>query len=306
MRKFGIDISRWQRGIDFDAIVRDSVEFVILRGAYTCDKDSCFDAFYSAAKARGLGVGVYQYSMAESAAEARSEALYLIENVLSGRQLDYPIYLDVEDSVQKALGKSTMDEIINAWAEVMEAHKYFCGVYCNGDFYRNYCSGSELSQRYTWWYAAWSNDEVTAYSMWQFGGSTNEQRSPVVAGMVCDQDYAYEDFPSIIKGAGLNGYSGGDSSETETIVQNDQVVTETEKGDERAVTLTLNYLQLGDCGAQVLTLQALLNEFNNACLAKDGVFGNATYAAVLDYQRSRHLSADGVVGAETWTQLLLK
>lgn len=61
---FGIDISKWQKGFNFDQAIAEGVKFVILRGAYACGKDAEFDRFYAAAKAKGLPVGVYQYSMA--------------------------------------------------------------------------------------------------------------------------------------------------------------------------------------------------------------------------------------------------
>ena len=131
----------------------------------------------------------------------------MINTVLAGKQFDYPVYLDVEDAVQKALGKTSMDAIIRAWCQVMEAAGYFVGVYSNLDFYQNYCSGAELAKRYSWWMAQWCSTEVTAYPMHQFGGSTNYVRSNQVAGHVCDQDYCYADFPDIIKAAGKNGYS---------------------------------------------------------------------------------------------------
>ncbi|NLU24156.1 MAG: LysM peptidoglycan-binding domain-containing protein [Clostridiales bacterium] len=216
MRKFGIDISRWQRGMDLAQAKAEGVEFVILRGANSCDKDSCFDDFYAQARRWGLGVGAYQYSMATTIDEARAEAEYMINTVLSGKQFDYPIYLDCEDEVQKRLGKNTMDAIIRTWCDALEAAGYFAGVYCNGDFYRNYCSGAELAKRYTWWYAAWCKEEITDYPMHQFGGGTNLVRSNIVAGHVCDQDYCYTDFPSIIKAAGKNGHSTDTPQEAPT------------------------------------------------------------------------------------------
>jgi LysM repeat protein len=42
--------------------------------------------------------------------------------------------------------------------------------------------------------------------MWQFGGETNQQRSPILAGQTVDQDYCYYDYPSVIKNGGFNGY----------------------------------------------------------------------------------------------------
>lgn len=42
--------------------------------------------------------------------------------------------------------------------------------------------------------------------MWQFGGDVNLLRSNRVAGVVCDQNFMYEDFPTIIRERGLNGF----------------------------------------------------------------------------------------------------
>jgi hypothetical protein len=47
---------------------------------------------------------------------------------------------------------------------------------------------------------------VEGVQVWQYGGETNYIRSNKIAGVVCDQDYSYVDFPSLIKAKGLNGY----------------------------------------------------------------------------------------------------
>ena len=46
--------------------------------------------------------------------------------------------------------------------------------------------------------------------MWQFGGETNKIRSNKIAGITCDQNYAYKDYPSIMMQKGLNGYKISD------------------------------------------------------------------------------------------------
>ena len=58
----------------------------------------------------------------------------------------------------------------------------------------------------------------------------------------------------------------------------------------------------GSTGAAVTLLQTDLNVLGYG-LAVDGVFGAATYAAVIKFQRSQGLSQDGVVGPETWAAL---
>lgn len=54
----------------------------------------------------------------------------------------------------------------------------------------------------------------------------------------------------------------------------------------------------------VRSLQYLLNA-RGAKLAVDGAFGPNTKAAVVKFQRSRHLTSDGVVGAATWRALIV-
>jgi peptidoglycan hydrolase-like protein with peptidoglycan-binding domain len=54
----------------------------------------------------------------------------------------------------------------------------------------------------------------------------------------------------------------------------------------------------------VRSLQYLLNA-HGAKLTADGVFGPQTRLAVVAFQRARHLTAGGVVGAATWRALLV-
>jgi peptidoglycan hydrolase-like protein with peptidoglycan-binding domain len=53
----------------------------------------------------------------------------------------------------------------------------------------------------------------------------------------------------------------------------------------------------------VRSLQYLLDS-RGAKVSADGVFGAKTTAAVIAFQRSRHLAADGVAGPQTWAALI--
>ena len=61
----------------------------------------------------------------------------------------------------------------------------------------------------------------------------------------------------------------------------------------------------GSRNGDVRVLQQLVSEAEHARpgLARDGVFGPLTQAAVLRFQRQRGLEVDGVVGARTWMSL---
>jgi hypothetical protein len=67
-----------------------------------------------------------------------------------------------------------------------------------------------------------------------------------------------------------------------------------------AAKLGTRVLKLGMSGADVAYLQRWLG------LDADGVFGPATLAKVLAYQKMRGIAADGVVGKGTWSQMGIK
>ena len=207
MKVFGIDVSKWNGDFDFSKAKSEGVKFAILRGAYACEKDVRFESYYKACKGLDLAVGVYHYSMAKNVAEARAEANFLIQNVLKGKQFEYPIYMDVEDNTLKALGKDKLTEIVIAFCDTLEKTGYYVGIYSSGSFFGTYMHESKL-ERFDKWVAHWSKQcsYKGNYGMWQFGGETNVIRSNKVAGVVCDQNYAFVDYPKIIKDKGLNGY----------------------------------------------------------------------------------------------------
>lgn len=212
MAKFGIDVSKWQ-GSNFDfgrAKREDGVEFVVLRGAYSVYKDSQFENYYAKCKSLNLPVGVYHYSMATTVEQAKTEAKFLYEKVLKNKQFELPIYIDVEDKVQLALSKQLLTEIVKAWCEYLEAKKYFVGIYAGKYTFQGNLDDTQL-KRYSHWIPMWGKectyDDKSILGMWQFGGETNLLRSNQIAGVVCDQNYMYFDFPTVIKSKKLNGFS---------------------------------------------------------------------------------------------------
>ena len=68
---------------------------------------------------------------------------------------------------------------------------------------------------------------------------------------------------------------------------------------------TAGYPQIkrGSISTYVLIAQDDLNTLGFRTGGLDGIFGAQTQNAVREYQRSRGLSADGVVGCNTWRSL---
>ena len=136
MKIFGVDISRYQANMDLAKAKQEGVNFTIIRGAYGRSKDTAFESNYTKAKNLGLGVGVYWWTRATSESAAKSEATYLINNVLKGKQFEYPIYIDVEDKLLASLGKSKVDAIIRSACETLENAGYYAGFYMNSYWFK--------------------------------------------------------------------------------------------------------------------------------------------------------------------------
>jgi len=215
-RVFGIDVSTWQGNFNFKQASNEGVKFAIIRGAYNRSKDNRFEEYYKNAKAVGLDVGVYQYSMATTAEEALAEAKYLENNVLKNKKFELPIYIDIEDNVHRNLTRNQVSNIAKIWLDYLEDRGYFVGIYSNKFFLETYLN-EDVRLDYSIWVAEWATECTYQgpYGMWQFGGETNLIRSNKIAGVVCDQNYMIVDFPSLIVERGMNGYGGSDGGGSE-------------------------------------------------------------------------------------------
>jgi hypothetical protein len=71
-----------------------------------------------------------------------------------------------------------------------------------------------------------------------------------------------------------------------------------------SVVFTMETLRKGSKGTQVKVLQFMLYVNGFECGNADGIFGAKTLAAVKAYQKAHGLTADGIVGRNTWTSIL--
>ncbi len=70
--------------------------------------------------------------------------------------------------------------------------------------------------------------------------------------------------------------------------------------------ITLDMLSKGSSGYQVKSAQAILEANGYSCgsYGADGDFGSGTESAVKKFQKAKGLSADGIIGTDTWNKLL--
>lgn len=208
----GCDLSIYQGEIDFAKLkagtaTNKGADFAILRAGYgrlVSQKDKKFESYYSGCKKVGINTGAYWYSYAMSEDEARQEAQACLE-VLKGKKFEMPIYYDVEEQKQFALGKQKVSAIIRAFLEVVEKAGYWVGLYSNTSSLNSYIE-DDIKKRYAIWVAHWGVKAPTyqgQYGIWQY---TEKGYMNGINGNV-DLDFCYFDYPTEIKRHGLNGYT---------------------------------------------------------------------------------------------------
>ncbi len=175
----GIDVSKWQGTIDWAKVKNSGAEFAIIRvgyGMYENQKDSQFENNYAGCLKNNIPVGVYFYSYALNTQEAKKEAEVVL-NWLNGRELNLPVYFDIEDKTQQNLGKTTLTNMCIAFCEEIEKAGYWAGVYANKYWFTDLLDNVAISNRFTCWVAQYNsvNTYTGKYDMWQYtsSGSTD-------------------------------------------------------------------------------------------------------------------------------------
>ena len=202
-RSLGIDVSYHNKGINWEAVRAQGVDFAIIRLGYRgwesgqLHEDECFRQNLRGAKAAGLRVGVYLYSTAVNVQEAKEEAAFILTQ-LRGFPLDLPVYLDTEQSGEYPWGRADRlhkvrrYEIITSFCRTIRDGGYAVGVYSGQNYLKNHVAIHTFSQ-YPIWLASYTRynrlpDFPYAYDMWQFTDRA------VVAGIrgLVDMSAVYE------------------------------------------------------------------------------------------------------------------
>jgi LysM repeat protein len=120
--------------------------------------------------------------------------------------------MDVEATTANA--KSGTTEAAIAFCRALEAAGYYAGIYSSTySGFRDRLDDSKLTP-FTHWVAQYASECTYggAYGIWQYSSSG---RVNGINGNV-DLDISYQDYPSIIKAGGFNGYPNAGSSQPAT------------------------------------------------------------------------------------------
>lgn len=177
----GIDVSKWNGTIDWNAVANAGINFAIIRVGYrgytkgTLVEDSYFKQNIEGATKAGIKVGLYFFTQAITEAEAVEEASMAIA-LVSGYQLQLPIYFDTEDVEGNGradkMSVAARTAITKAFCETVKNAGYIPGVYASTSWYNNQLNASELTG-YDIWVAHYANvcGFKGRYHMWQYTSS---------------------------------------------------------------------------------------------------------------------------------------
>ncbi|MBQ8527263.1 MAG: glycoside hydrolase family 25 protein [Lachnospiraceae bacterium] len=197
---FGIDVSKWNKDIDWEKVKAAGVEFAIIRCGYRGSasgalvEDPYFAKNIKGATDAGVRVGLYFFTQAVTPVEAVEEASMVL---MLGKQykLSYPIFIDTEgaggNGRADGLDKETRTAVCRAFCETIENAGYTAGVYASKHWLENNLDTEQLSS-YSTWLAQYSAQPTYEgeYDMWQY---TSAGKIDGISTLV-DYNVSYMDY----------------------------------------------------------------------------------------------------------------
>lgn len=193
-RLSGIDVSKWQGDIDFNAVKSAGIDFVMIRVYNGYTVDPYFESNYKKAKAAGLNIGVYYYTYATTMQQAQQDAMTVL-GILKGRSLQYPVTIDMEDaSLLNGLSNTDRTDILWTFCSTIQQNSsYKYALYANLNWLNNYFENHRLVGMPIWIARYCDPSLGHRYTgagnvfMWQY---TSQGTLPGINGYV-DMNFAY-------------------------------------------------------------------------------------------------------------------
>lgn len=168
MRK-GVDLSTWQKNVDYKKLKESGIEFAIIRVCYgTSLKDNMFETHYRGLKENGIKVGAYVYSVAENYQEGVKEASVCLD-LIKNKEFELPIFYDIEDKLLLNMSKDERNKMIINFCEYIKGAGFNVGVYANLNWFNNYLD-VKLFEKYYIWLAQWADKHTADFRVdfWQY------------------------------------------------------------------------------------------------------------------------------------------
>lgn len=175
----GIDVSCYNVGMDYKALKKAGFTFVIIRagfGTHISQKDELFEQHIRGAKEAGLGIGIYYFSYAVNAADAKKEAQICCQIIDKYRDdIKYGVYYDYEDDSTRyatnmgyPVTKSIVTAMTVTFCEEVERHGFMAGVYTNTAYGTTYLDMNRISSFLFWYAAPYATTYAFDFDIWQY------------------------------------------------------------------------------------------------------------------------------------------
>lgn len=211
----GIDVSKYQKDIDWNKVSASGVNFAIIRlgfGAYDTQEDKKLLDNVRGCEENNIPYAVYLYSYAkeeDGQLGAKAEAEFTVRVLNKLKSLGYSpnmntqVFYDMEDDSTYVNDKNHMTGLANKYCSTINQSGYSCGIYANKNWLENVLNAKELESKYNIWLAHYTGPDdyhnalsrpssynLTKYKYWQFSslGDVDGIKSKV------DLNYGYDIF----------------------------------------------------------------------------------------------------------------
>lgn len=176
----GVDVSKFQKNIDWEKVKESGIDFAIVRVAYrgygkagSLNEDEYYRKNLTGAKEAGLDVGVYIYSQAINEEEAIEEADYIC-GLIEEYDVTLPVVYDpehVDNDVARTdeVSSEQFTKNARAFCDRVKTYGYEPMIYANMLWEAYEFDLSELND-IPFWYADYENLPQSPYDfkMWQY------------------------------------------------------------------------------------------------------------------------------------------
>ena len=191
----GIDVSEFQSNVDWEKVKSSGIKYAIIKfgNIYDYDEnylDSKFERNYEECQKVGIKTGIYIYNYCNSVDTLKKGLEWVFEK-LSGKKLDMPIYLDMEDKDIQGETVETLTNQCNEFAKYVKNKGYKAGVYANVNWLKNELDPKKFDKDISVWVAQYYTEcQYTGkYDIWQYSSSGKVDG---VSGN-CDMNYLYNE-----------------------------------------------------------------------------------------------------------------
>ncbi len=303
----GIDISNNNSISNLCAARGEGYEVCIIKATEGVNWiDPKLDSNYNSAKSAGFKIGFYAFMSEKTSPTQQAIDFY---NAIKDKQYEVSPCLDIENNKLNRNAAQITDRCLEFLAKFKELSGLDCMIYTGGYFGRD-----NLDSR------------IKGYKAWIAHYGVNTPMATGFREIVGHQYTEHGRVQGINNNVDLNNFTEGIflSGQHTTIDQSRQEIDtngwvarlQTEcnaQGFSKQVvdnipgSITLSgcpMLKISASGNITRLVQERLNSLGFNCGAADGLFGEKTRAAVIAFQASRGLLADGIVGQNTWRKLL--